>query len=126
MKKFAVLAASFFLFLSLVATNVAADNPDVDITIKGGLGWYIEVYNNGTEDVLLNYTVVVHRILSGRIIRNVTGNTTCPPGLSIYVRVISFFTLCPIARITIAAESCEESLTREGIVLFSMFVIFQE
>jgi hypothetical protein len=117
---------SLFLFFSLVTINAAADNPDVDIAIEGGMGWRIEVYNNGTQNVPLNYTVLIQGLFSGKIARNCSGSMDCPPGLSIYLRVISILTLCPFARITVTTESCGTNLTREGIVLFSSLVFFSE
>ena len=127
MKRFAILASLLLLFFPVLTASATVDNPDVEIIIEGGLGSYIGIYNNGTtENVSLNYSVVVQGIFSGKIARNFTGYMECPPGLSMNIRIISILTRCPFARITVTAESsCGKSLTREGIVLFSSFVFFK-
>jgi hypothetical protein len=117
MKSLRVALLATLLIFSSIGLAVAIDNPNIEISIQGGLMFYsVAVYNNYTYNVTANYSVI--RIFSNKPIE--VGNFTVPPkfGIGPARRVIS---LVPFV-IRISCDCKGEGKYRDGII-FGPFVI---
>lgn len=108
--------------LSLVSATQTTQT--VELTIQGGIGWYIHVYNHGSQEVWLNYDAEATGVFSGRTALDVHGHTNCPPDMGIGRKQTSILTTVPLARITVTVECEGQSQTRSGLMICSVFVIF--
>jgi len=99
------------------------------LTIKGGIGYYTSVFNNGPGPLylIINYTAVAYGIFRKDCIRNITGFmnlSPLPENMGWGKRIIPIITLHPFAWITVTMWTETVSIERSGLQLFSNFFMF--
>ncbi len=94
------------------------DNGDIDLKIRGGLGCWIIITNNGDENITVDFNITGSGIFSDKKFNDSGNLSVNSNSVTLFKRFTSGF-----MRITATVEYEDETLTRSGFSIM-LFVIF--
>jgi hypothetical protein len=111
--------------ISIAQTSPRTQNEDVILNIHGGLGFILEVINNGETPVSVNYSMKWYRYSTNRLIYWMNG-TMYNISNSIRNRFFYSHLRSPFMRLNVTMYSANQGITRTGVVISVVRIFLTE
>ncbi|MBU0498133.1 MAG: hypothetical protein KKC68_05605 [Candidatus Thermoplasmatota archaeon] len=126
-KKTILIILILSLFIIPVSTSTSMINKDtseedVILNIRGGIGFVLEIINNGETPVSVNYSIEWYRFSNNNLLSWING-TMYNISNSFSNRFLYTHLRSPLMRINVTMWTSEQGIKRMGIVI-SIFRIF--